>query len=151
MNVTNGPKRIDRKLLESIFLSEVDIASALPRRPTARDGLIYFLSQWPHATLWDARTVRTVGNVVLKMLVDQYGSKDREPSLSPKQRAVRDGLVGRTIRRVEMHPFERDEGALGDEPTDPVIIFDDGSRLAFVVHETEDRYGVHLVYSAVPQ
>ena len=61
-------------------------------------------------------------------------------------RQIRSRLVGRTITRVVLHPF--DNGRLGTV-TDPCITLDDGTELKFVVQETEgSEYGVSLVLTS---
>lgn len=69
----------------------------------------------------------------------------RVPRLSPAQRETARRLAGRTIARVILRPFAEANG--GGAATDPVIVFTDGTRLGFMVRETEDEYGVDLVYS----
>lgn len=56
-------------------------------------------------------------------------------------------LVGKTIARVDMHPFARNADGTGTAH-DPTIHFTDGSSIVFMTEETEvDRYGtaIHLV------
>jgi hypothetical protein len=74
----------------------------------------------------------------------------RKHALSPAQRAVTRSLVGKTIARVELQPFDACNG--GGTATDPVVTFTDGTALRFLVQETEETgdYGVQLAFPAKP-
>lgn len=55
-------------------------------------------------------------------------------------------LAGKTIERVDVRPFPTDRMP-GEMSSDPVIWFEDGSRIAFVVDETEiGEYGISVLY-----
>jgi len=58
-------------------------------------------------------------------------------------------LIGRKIVGVEWHRFSSERPfSRQNDCTDPVLIFDNGQRLAFVVQETEvGEYGIELVLS----
>src|SRR5262249_24029110 len=57
-------------------------------------------------------------------------------------------IIGKRVKSVEMNPF--DAGSEHNHRTtyNPVIHFEDGSALAFVVHEVDDAscYGIDPVY-----
>jgi len=53
-------------------------------------------------------------------------------------------IQGKTIKSVKMNAFN--DGRMG-EAFAPVITFEDGSKLLFLVQETEDEYGVNLIYT----
>ena len=55
-------------------------------------------------------------------------------------------LVGKTIARIELNPFERGDPE-GTICTQPVITFTDGSRITLMTEETEvGEYGTALLY-----
>lgn len=57
-------------------------------------------------------------------------------------------LRGRRIVKVLQRPFDDDRGG---KATDPMIVLDDGSHIAFVVQETDSsEYGVKIVLSDPP-
>ena len=67
---------------------------------------------------------------------------------------ARTKLVGKTIAAVEMHPFRANPDCSVDRRMahDPVITFTDGTKLRFVVQETEiGVYGVDLLISIPPR
>jgi hypothetical protein len=54
-------------------------------------------------------------------------------------------IVGKTIARVEMNPF--DAGGGRGTAHDPAIYFTDGTRITFMAQELEeDGYGVAIIY-----
>ena len=57
-------------------------------------------------------------------------------------------LIGRTIKRVALNPFLTcNAGNPRERTTDPVLVLDDGSALAFSVTETETgEYGVEILH-----
>jgi hypothetical protein len=56
-------------------------------------------------------------------------------------------IVGKTVERVAMNPFEAGE-CRNFKAHDPRIYFTDGSSIAFVTEETEgSEYGTAIVYS----
>lgn len=56
-------------------------------------------------------------------------------------------LAGKTIAKVEMHPFQARPGNDRTVAHDPTITFTDGSQLRFFAEETEiGEYGVDLLY-----
>jgi hypothetical protein len=68
--------------------------------------------------------------------------------LTEEQKETARALRGKVIARVILYPFDPNrEGShvLDEVATDPTIVFTDGSRLSFVVEETEGtEYGVRL-------
>ncbi len=68
--------------------------------------------------------------------------------LTEDQKATARALKGKTIARVILYPFDPNFGSskcIDEVATDPVIVFTDGTRLGFVVEETEGpEYGVRL-------
>lgn len=70
--------------------------------------------------------------------------------LTESEKATKESLVGRTIVRVNLHPFDpnRDGSkAIKQHCTNPIVVFDDGSSLEFSVQETEfGEYGVTLIH-----
>jgi hypothetical protein len=70
--------------------------------------------------------------------------------LTESEKATKKSLVGRTIARVNLHPFDPNrEGsrAIEQHCTNPIIIFDDGSTLEFDVQETEvGKYGISVIH-----
>jgi hypothetical protein len=58
-------------------------------------------------------------------------------------KAKKNDLVGRKIKAIEWNKF--DDGR-GKQVTDPVLILDNGVRVAFVTIETEvGEYGIQIV------
>ena len=70
-------------------------------------------------------------------------------TLTAEQKETARALRGKTMVRVYLYPFNpnREASHVHKElATDPVILFNDGARLHFVVEETEgSEYGVGLV------
>jgi hypothetical protein len=70
---------------------------------------------------------------------------ERCPPLTADQKRTARALRGKRVKSVRLHPFAPSNG--GPAATDPVIVFTDGSSLAFGVDETEmGEYGVSLCY-----
>ncbi len=70
-------------------------------------------------------------------------------ALTAEQRARAKALVGKTIARVELNPFDAERDERDSPATDPVIVFTDGTCLRFQVEETDAAdYGVALIYPA---
>lgn len=62
--------------------------------------------------------------------------------MTPSQKART--LVGKRVTKVLLRPFARSTGK--EHAYNPVIEFDDGTRLVFHVQETEHgEYGVYLL------
>lgn len=56
-------------------------------------------------------------------------------------------VVGKTIARVEMNPFNAGGQGRGTTAHDPEIFFTDGSSIRFITEETETgEYGTEIVY-----
>jgi len=74
----------------------------------------------------------------------------RRGQLTPEQKATAKSLVGKTIARVIMHPFDDCRPSDGDNTaTDPILVFTDGSRLRFSTQETETgEYGTELILAS---
>ena len=76
-------------------------------------------------------------------------------TLSPKQKQTAQDLVGKTIARVVLYPFNPNrEGStmIGGLATNPHVFFTDGTFLRFVAEETEvGEAGVALVLCSKPK
>lgn len=59
-------------------------------------------------------------------------------------------IVGRKIVAVDWRPFETGRTER-EKTTDPVLVLDNGTRLTFVVMETEvGEYGIEIVVHKAP-
>jgi hypothetical protein len=59
-------------------------------------------------------------------------------------KAKKTDLIGRRIVAVDFRPFDNGRGETAD---DPILTLDDGSKLCFIVQETEvGEYGVRLCF-----
>lgn len=57
-------------------------------------------------------------------------------------------IVGKTIAKVDMRPFEAGEPTRMGMAHDPIIIFTDGSHIWFTTEETEvGEYGTSISYA----
>lgn len=57
-------------------------------------------------------------------------------------------IIGKTIAKVDMRPFEAGEYARMSTAHDPIITFTDGSRIWFTTEETEvGAYGTAIGYA----
>jgi hypothetical protein len=57
-------------------------------------------------------------------------------------------LKRKTVQKVDMNPFERGLYHPRGKTYDPIIWFTDGSRISFVVDETEvGEYGIRISYA----
>lgn len=56
-------------------------------------------------------------------------------------------IIGKTVARVEMRPFDAGNQGRGETAHDPHIYFTDGSQIWFLTEETETgEYGTEIIY-----